>query len=199
MPPTIRRTNNKKESPPPKKNIEPAKKNKRLWRNHNPKSLRRNPGASPNPADPSPADPTPAASPTQSDSESTQSEEAAGSQVPPMANTQDPPVTPLSSRWLEEQSNHTCFTSNWSSTGSPISSPQGENELENDGENDPEQMEKVDTNKKATKEGKNELEVMAANAEKVKKEATEEVNKDVEDSPEDGEALTRPKRLAKPN
>ncbi|WZZ45817.1 hypothetical protein YC2023_042076 [Brassica napus] len=27
MPPTIRGTNNKKESPPPKKNIEPAKKN----------------------------------------------------------------------------------------------------------------------------------------------------------------------------
>lgn len=40
---------------------------------------------------------------------------------------------------------------------------------------------------------------MAANAEKVKKEAAEEVNEDVEDSPEDGEALTRPKRLAKPN
>ncbi|KAH0937864.1 hypothetical protein HID58_005325 [Brassica napus] len=190
MPPTIRRTNNKKESPPPKKTIEPAKKNKRLWRNHNPKSLRRNLGASP-----TPADPTQAASPTHSDSESTQSEEAAGSQVPPTANTQDPPVTPLSSRWLEEQSNHTGFTSNWSSTRSPISSPQGEN----DGENDPEHLEKVDTNKKATKEGENELEVMAANAEKVKKEAAEEVNEDVEDSPEDGEALTRPKRLAKPN
>ena len=29
------------------------------------------------------------------------------------------------SRWLEEQSNHTGFTSNWSSTRSPISSPQG--------------------------------------------------------------------------
>ncbi|KAH0893650.1 hypothetical protein HID58_056079, partial [Brassica napus] len=101
--------------------------------------------------------------------------------------------------WLEEQSNPTGFTSNWPSTGSPISSPQGENELENDGENDREQMEKVDTNKEATKEGENELEVMAANAEKVKKEAAEEVNEDVEDSPEDGEALTRTKRLAKPS
>lgn len=60
-------------------------------------------------------------------------------------------------------------------------------------------MEKVDTNKEATKEGENELEVMAANAEKVKKEAPEEVNEDVEDSPEDGEALTRTKRLAKPS
>ncbi|CAN7034917.1 unnamed protein product, partial [Brassica oleracea var. botrytis] len=102
--------------------------------------------------------------------------------------------------WLEEQSNHTGFTSNWPSTGSPICSPQeGENELENDGENDREQMEKVDTNKEATKEGENELKVMAANAEKVKKEAAEEVNEDVEDSPEDGEALTRTKRLAKPS
>lgn len=70
-------------------------------------------------------------------------------------------------------------------------------------------MAEIDADKKATKEGDNELELMAADAEKLEKEAAEKeaaekaaekVNEDAEDhSPEDGEPLTRPKRLAKPS
>ncbi|KAL0833277.1 hypothetical protein Bca101_085166 [Brassica carinata] len=95
---------------------------------------------------------------------------------------------------------------------------EGEKELEKEGEkeaaekndeNEPEHMAEIDADKKATKEGDNELELMAADAEKLEKEAAEKeaaekaaekVNEDAEDhSPEDGEPLTRPKRLAKPS